>query len=194
MVKRMFATFILGMAAATSASAVTSVLMAENQLEKGQVLTSRSGLYALIVQDDGNVVEYFTTLMGNRLSQFSTNTRKSGDHLRMQMDGNLALYKSNGTWAWNSGTGGRPYDLGYKLVLFDTGRLVIMDSNNAVVKVLNESDRPSRDGGPFAKFPFRKVSFGTCTESLTGDFQSGSLAEDWAWANGGSIGYCNSPY
>jgi hypothetical protein len=194
MLRKSFTAFVIGVAAMASASAA-QVLTAETQLEKGQFLSTRSGLFSLVVQDDGNVVQYFTTRRGTRPSQFSTNTRKSGDHLRMQMDGNLALYKSNGTWAWTSGTGGHPYDYGYKLVLYETGRLAILDAKNAIVKILADVDRPSSQGGPVDYFPFRKVENGNCTDGWTSEtFQSGLQAEDWAFAHGGSVGYCNSPY
>ncbi|MBJ7309586.1 hypothetical protein H7U20_05165, partial [Rugamonas sp. CCM 8940] len=176
MIKFSFSALLLGVTVAASAPVgAAQVLMAETQLENGQYLTTRSGLYSVVVQGDGNVVEYFNTRMGTRPSQFSTG-RGRGNHLRMQMDGNLALYTSGGTWAWTSETGGRPYNMGYKLVLYETGALFIHDANNNVVKILSEADRPNSQGGPVDRFPFRKIVNGACQDMLTPDFQSGMQA------------------
>lgn len=129
------------------------VLNAETNIEKNAYIATRSGHYTLVTQGDGNAVTYFNGLNMTRPAGFQTNTT-DGDHLRMQIDGNLALYKSNGTWAWNAGTGNKPYNPGYKLVLYETGRLVILDAANAVVKVLVDIDRGTSEGGAVAYFPF----------------------------------------
>jgi hypothetical protein len=183
------------MAAAFSASA-DQVLMAETQLQKGQFLSTRSGLYSLVMQDDGNVVMYFNTPNGTRASQFSTNT-SNGDHLRMQQDGNLALYKSNGTWAWTSGTGGGMTFSGRKLVLYETGRLALFGfDSNQPEKVMQEIDLSNQGGGPVAVFPYKIIVNGNCQERGTIQRQSANEAQMWINQNdpGGSIGYCDSPY
>lgn len=192
MIKKAIIVAALGMTAAVSAHA-QAILAAETNIEKGAYIASRSGIFTLVVQNDGNAVMYFNTPMGTRPAGFSTNT-SNGERLRMQMDGNLALYKSNGTWAWNAGTGGRPYNMGYKLVLFETGRLAILDANNNTVKELARVYPGSQNGGPITRFPFRKTGIGGCTNEFTPPFQSAYEAVQWATANGGSVGYCNAPF
>ena len=193
MITRILAVLFLSTTAIVSAHAA-QMLAAETQLEKGQYLSSRSGIFSLVVQNDGNVVTYFNTPMGTRPGTFQTRTN-NGDHLRMQMDGNLALYKSDGTWAWTSKTGGRPYDMTYKLVLTETGRVVVLDRLNNVVYPLQEIDKPSPNGGPVVSFPMFRRSGTTCTEGTTPQqFQSGTDAQAWATANAATIGYCNHPY
>lgn len=167
------------------------VLTAETQLETGQTLTTRSGLFTLVVQTDGNVVSYFTPpLYPSRPSGFSTGT-SNGHHLRMQIDGNLALYTASNTWAWTSNTGGKPYNMGFKLVLREDGGVYIYDANNYVVKMLLRDDTGS---GSSARFPFRKFVSGTCVDGLTAPATSGVQANSWAQLNGGAVGYCGSFY
>lgn len=169
-----------------------AILAAETNIEKGTWISTRSGLFSLMVQNDGNAVLYVNTRAGTFPAGFSTHT-SNGVRLRMQWDGNLALYKSNGTWAWNAGTGGRPGNMGYKLVLFESGRLAILDANNNEVKELARVYPGNRNGGPLMQFPFRSLASG-CTNSLTPFFQSGYEAVQWARANGGAVGYCDSNF
>lgn len=168
------------------------VLEAETELTKGQYLTSRSGLFTVVVQHDGNVVKYFTppgfpARISESNGHFATNTT-NGDRLRMQMDGNLALYTSSNTWAWNSGTGGRPYDMGYHLVLDEVGGLYIHDAMHNTIKTLAVIDKGT---GSSARFPYRQYDTGSCRESWSPPMTSGATALQWAMAQGTTIGYCN---
>nr|WP_315214041.1 hypothetical protein [uncultured Duganella sp.] len=195
MLKNSVIAVALSMTAVVSAHA-QAVLAAETNIEKNAYIATRSGHYTLVVQGDGNVVTYFNGVNMTRPAGFSTGT-DNGDHLRMQMDGNLALYKSNGTWAWNAGTGGKPYNMGYKLVLYETGRLAILDANNSVVKELVRIDTGTREGGAVNYYPFRKIAAfpgGGCVDGVTPLMQNGADAAAWASAAGGTIGYCGSPY
>ena len=193
MITRTLAALLLSTTTIISAHAA-QVLTAETQLEKGQYLSSRSGIFSLVMQNDGNVVIYFNSPGGTRPSNFSTHT-SNGHHLRMQMDGNLALYKADGTWAWNSKTGGRPYDMGYKLILTETGRAQVFDRNNSLVFNLQAVDLSPAQGGPVVTFPmFRLAGTGCIQESTPQQFQSGTAAQSWAQSNGYTIGYCNHPY
>lgn len=194
-IKQAVAVLALGLAATGSAHA-QAVLNAETNIEKGNYIATRSGHYSLILQNDGNAVMYFNGLNGTRPAGFSTGT-DNGQSLRMQMDGNLALYKSNGTWAWNSKTGGRPYNMNYKLVLYENGKLAIIDAGNqnTPIHVFQYADAGGKNGGAMARFPFRKFSPGSgCVDGLTDLKSDGVQATEWATANGGTIGYCNSPY
>jgi hypothetical protein len=195
MVKKMLAVFAIGMVSAFSVQA-QAVLNAETNIERNGSISVRSGHYALTVQGDGNAVIYYNVPGETIATGFQTNTT-DGDHLRMQMDGNLALYKSNGSWAWNSGTGNHPYNMGYKLVLYETGRLAILDANNVLVKELAGHDRHADyTGGIPTYYPFRKGNPLTsgCVDGITPLKQDGVQANTWAIANGGTIGYCGTPY
>jgi hypothetical protein len=179
-------------------------LDAETQLEKGQYLSTRSGLYSLVVQTDGNLVKYWipngygagtaypVAEMGYPYKQsFPTNTR-NGDHLRMQMDGNLALYTSGNTWAWNSKTGGKPYNMGLVLVLQEDGSVTIRDRNRqwTIVETLSS---PHRQVGTNGYFPVRRYVNGQCYDSLM-LLNDGVTANRNAGDVGGTVGYCNQPY
>lgn len=146
------------------------------------------------MQNDGNVVIYFNAPRGTRPSGFKTDTT-NGHHFRMQMDGNLALYKADGSWAWNSKTGGRPYDMGYKLILTETGRAQVFDRNNTLVFNLQANDLSPANGGAAATFPFFRLTGTTCNPVIAPQqFQSGVAAQEWAMKNGATVGYCNHPY
>lgn len=155
-------------------------------LTSGNYISTRSGNYHLIMQGDGNVVLYFVTPGGTRTAGFS---HGKGGHLDMQNDGNLALYTSTGTWAWNSGTGGHPTDPGYKLVIFETGEMQILDAQNRMIKQVADIDRGK--GAP-AQFPFRRTSGAQCVDGFTPPLLNGAAAIEWALANNGTVGYCNS--
>lgn len=170
------------------------VLKAEEILYQNQYLSTKSGLFSLVMQSDGNLVRYFTApgfpaRTGVKVGAFPTMT-DNGAYVRMQADGNLAMYKSNHTWAWTSGTGGNPIDLSYQLVLRESGRVEIW-KNGFWWRTLSEHDAGT---GSNAQFPFKKYINGVCTDNLTTPLSAGYLADDWTRARGGSVGYCNSPY
>lgn len=170
------------------------VLEAEAVLYQNQYLSTRSGLFSVVMQSDGNFVRYFTppnypARTGAGWGHFATNT-DNGSYIRMQADGNLAMYTSGHSWAWTSNSGGNPIDFSYKLVLREDGALVIM-KGNLVHKTLSPHDA---GGGSGAYFPFRKYVNGQCVDSVTTFQTSGYTAVSWAQANGGTIGYCGSSY
>jgi hypothetical protein len=195
MIRRAIAALALGAAAAAAPAFAAQVLNAQTNLLPGEYLSTRSGLYTLVMQSDGNLVQYFNPPYPytGGISKFVVHTQK-GHHLSMQMDGNLAIYTSGNTWAWTSGTGGKPYNMGYKLVLFETGRIAILDAGGGIVKELQEPVVSPRDGGPVALFPFRTYANGQCVDSLTPPMKGGWDANYWAWHNGGAIGYCGNLY
>lgn len=114
--------FIITLAFSNAAQA-GNTLAAETNLTAGQVLTN--GIYALIMQGDGNLVVYANA--GQR-SIWDASSR-GGSYARMQMDGNFVVYNSNGTWRWTSKTGGKPYNMGYLLTLNNDGSLQISIGN-----------------------------------------------------------------
>jgi len=83
-----------------SCSGSTPVLYATETLWQGQSLWSSNGAYQLILQNDGNLVEY-----GPNGALWATNTSGSGEVLTQQTDGNLVIYNCCGA-IWASGSGG----------------------------------------------------------------------------------------
>ncbi|HJU36327.1 MAG TPA: fibronectin type III domain-containing protein [Gaiellaceae bacterium] len=88
----------------TSTSASTtacSTLSAGQSLHPGQSLLSPGGAYRLVMQGDGNLVEY----QGGTPLWASNTAGDSGAVVEMQSDGNLVIYL-NGVAKWASGTNG----------------------------------------------------------------------------------------
>ena len=88
-------------AATASAGSAGSYLYAGQTLQQGQYLTSSNGQYQLIMQGDGNLVEY---MQGHALWNSGTSGH-AGAYAVMQGDGNLVVYQGS-TPLWNAGTGG----------------------------------------------------------------------------------------
>jgi hypothetical protein len=89
----------------------------DQSLSAGQSITSPNGAYELIMQTDGNLVEY-----SHGSALWATSTSGSGNHVIMQTDGNLVVY-SGATELWQSGTGG--HSGGFIADLQNDGNLVI---------------------------------------------------------------------
>lgn len=72
-------------------------LDAESNIEQNAYIATRSGHYILVMQGDGSVVTYFNSLNMTRTAGFKTGT-SNGHHLRMQLDGNLVVYRVTARW------------------------------------------------------------------------------------------------
>jgi hypothetical protein len=97
----------------------------QTALTVGQHTFSPNGQYYLVLQGDGNLVEYNS--QGNAL--WSTGTwGQTGVSAVMQSDGNLVLYKG-GAAIWSSGTWNHP---GAFLSVQDDGNVVIYQGNTAL--------------------------------------------------------------
>ena len=89
-------------------------------LTANQSIYSPDGQYQLIMQGDGNLVEYGP---GGQVMWNAGTWGNPGAYAIMQGDGNLVVYSSAGTALWWSGTNGRA---GASLVLNDGGTLEII--------------------------------------------------------------------
>ncbi len=90
----------------------------------GQYITSPDGQYELVMQGDGNLVEY-----QNGTALWSSQTGgESGATATMQADGNLVLYRS-GSAIWNSQTQGFP---GAYLSLQNDSNLVLYQDGHPI--------------------------------------------------------------
>ena len=105
-----------------SLDASIGVLNPGSQLNPGEGITSPSGQYSIVMQADGNFVEY-----DGAASAWATGTNTTGSVIDMQTDGNLVIY-SGTTAKWASGTSG---NAGAYLVLGNNGILTI-DSASGV--------------------------------------------------------------
>jgi hypothetical protein len=98
-------------------------------LQANQSISSPDGQYQLIMQGDGNLVEYGP---GGQAIWDSVTYGNPGASAVMQGDGNLVVYSAAGTALWNSGTYGNP---GASLVLDDGGTLEIVDQGAVIWSV-----------------------------------------------------------
>jgi hypothetical protein len=92
----------------------------------GQQIVSQNRTFTLVMQPDGNLVEY------NSAHGVIWNSRTSGHPgatAEMQPDGNLVVYSSRNVPLWNSGTSGRA---GSYAVLQNDGNLVIYQGTTPV--------------------------------------------------------------
>ena len=99
-------------------------------LAQGSSIASEQNDFALIMQNDGNLVEYapYNVVVA------STNTQgNSGAVLFMQRDGNLVLRAPGNIPIWSSGTAGHP---GTVLQIQSDGALVLYAPGHQVLRVL----------------------------------------------------------
>jgi len=96
-----------------------SILVERAQLTDGLFLSSTSNGYTLIMQNDGNLVEYDSANVAVWSSGTSGN---AGAYVVMQGDGNLVIYNTAGGPLWASNTVGNP---GAYLELGPDGALIV---------------------------------------------------------------------
>ncbi|WP_370147959.1 hypothetical protein [Streptacidiphilus sp. EB129] len=106
---------VVGVAGTASADSVTYALYHGQTLNVGDSIigtTGTSTYFQLIMQSDGNLVEYAwtgdpTAGPQNRMVCWASNTMNSGaDHATYQSDGNFVVYTPGGFAAWSSHTAG----------------------------------------------------------------------------------------
>jgi hypothetical protein len=101
--------------------------MRVGQTLRRQSLTSPSGRYTLVHQDDGNLVLYSNTQLN---ACWASGTDGSGAQIcALREDAGLVILHSDGRQAWSSGTTGPVA----RLMVRDDGDVVLEDSAGAVV-------------------------------------------------------------
>ena len=115
-------------------------LVAPQQMNSGDILFSATRAFQLVMQPDGNFVEYgiYDATLPQDITQgqyitplWASNTRGMGTvRCNMQPDGNLVLYAANGQAIWASNTSGYP---GSFLRCQDDGNLVILGPGGLAV-------------------------------------------------------------
>jgi hypothetical protein len=125
-----------GLAAPAQASQPPSVLTAGQTLGAGSELVSPNGAYVLLMQTDGNLVEY-----GPSGPMWSSNTPGSGtsNRLVVQTDGNLVMYTASGGVPFATGevgSGSNDY-----LAVQNDGNVVQYGSGGAVFATNSATER-----------------------------------------------------
>jgi hypothetical protein len=123
-------------AAPANASQPPSILAAGQTLTAGNSLVSPGGAFSLVMQTDGNLVEY-----GPGGPMWSSNTPGSGgsNRLVMQTDGNLVMYTSSGGVPFATGevgSGSNDY-----LSVQDDGNVVQYGNGGAVFATKSSTER-----------------------------------------------------
>ena len=95
-------------------------------LDVNATVTSCDGRFALVMQDDGNLVHY---QVGGGALWSSGTSGHPGSVVYMQDDGNLVVYGADAQALWHTGTFGNP---GAQLAVQDDGNLVIYGSQGAL--------------------------------------------------------------
>lgn len=114
-------------AAGTAAAAAGSDHLAGDQrLVAGERLVSPNGQYVLVMQGDGNLVEYAP---GNRPA-WATGTAVRDSIVRLQGDGNLVVVAPGNRPVWSTGTEGNPEAT---LRVQDDGNIVLYAKGNRAI-------------------------------------------------------------
>jgi hypothetical protein len=119
-------------------------LVAPQQLNAGDILFSATRAFQLVMQPDGNLVEYniYDATLPQDITQgqyinavWASNTKGLwAVRCAMQTDGNLVLYAANGYAIWASNTSGNP---GAFLRCQDDGNLVIYGTDGSAIAFSN---------------------------------------------------------
>lgn len=105
----------------SGARANRTTLYPGERLDRGQRLTSANGRYMLVMQGDGNLVEY-----DGGTPVWASNTMRAGSSVGVQGDGNVVVYAPGHVAVWATGSN-RP---GSVLTLQDDRNLVVYAPGN----------------------------------------------------------------
>jgi hypothetical protein len=111
--------FLVVLGLLPAAAAASNTLGTYGTLSSGQSIVSLDGHYELVMQSDGNLVEY---IVGGRAIWASHTNGDTGSHAEMQPGGNLAVYNPAGAAVYSSNSRGTGCP---QLVIQDDGNLVI---------------------------------------------------------------------
>jgi hypothetical protein len=118
-------------------------ILAGEQLNVNQSITSKNSRYTLIYQSDGNLVLYSNS---NHSPLWSSNTAPgSAGSVNMQSDGNFVVHDASGNPLWSSTTTNTG---GNRLVVQDDGNMVIYRADNVPVWSTNTTQSVSVESFP----------------------------------------------
>jgi hypothetical protein len=109
---------LYGVVPQANAAANTDRLNPNERLVAGERLVSPNGQFVLVMQGDGNLVQYAP---GNR-AVWATGTNRPNSVVQMQGDGNLVVVAPGNVPVWATGTNGNP---GATLELQNDGNIVV---------------------------------------------------------------------
>ncbi|WP_186316175.1 hypothetical protein [Catellatospora sichuanensis] len=124
------------------ATRIGTQLNANMSLSAGQYILSPDGRFGLLMQTDGNLVAYGPSPCGwaqpnicrGPYDWWASNTGgQPGNVVDMQSDGNLVIYRPNGSVAWASNTGGSGAT---HLMVTNQGRFYLARWDGSVVRML----------------------------------------------------------
>lgn len=101
-----------------------AILNSGETLNKHEYLLSPDSQTVLVLQGDGNLVQYTNFKSPWNTGPFGTGVAR----LTLQADGNLVMYNSTGQALWNTQTQGNP---GARLVLQTDGNIVLYSATNS---------------------------------------------------------------
>ncbi|HUA50101.1 MAG TPA: hypothetical protein VMA77_33020 [Solirubrobacteraceae bacterium] len=116
---KLLAAFLVVLGVLPAVAAASNTLGTYGTLSAGQSIVSPDGHYELVMQSDGNLVEY---IVGGRAIWASHTNGDSGSHAVMQAGGNLAVYNPAGAAVWSSNSRGTGCP---QLVIQNDGNVVI---------------------------------------------------------------------
>ena len=164
-----------GLAAPAQASQPPSVLTAGQTLSAGGELVSPNGAYVLLMQTDGNLVEY-----GPAGPMWSSNTPGSGasNRLVMQTDGNLVMYTASGGVPFATGevgSGSNDY-----LAVQNDGNVVQYATGGAVFATNSATERAIQWFYNHMGYPKLEGQCETAVEDAFGNtFRYNTAYQDW---------------
>lgn len=124
------------------ATRIGSQLNADMTMSGGQYILSADGRFGLLMQTDGNLVAYGPSPCGwsqpnicrGPYDWWASNTGgQPGNVVVMQGDGNLVIYRPNGSVAWASNTGGSG---AIRVMVTNQGRFYLARWDGSVVRML----------------------------------------------------------
>lgn len=153
-----------GSAPLSSSAATVDSLTAGHALTAGQSLVSSDGLNTLVMQSDGNLVEYSA---GTPIWCSNTNGKAPGGHVTMETSGSAVIYTSSGTAVWSSGSTGTG----------SANRLRVQDDGNVVVYTSGGSAVYSATARATTLFPGGRLRSGQSLYSVNEDFRATMQAD-----------------
>ncbi|MDQ1922619.1 hypothetical protein [Massilia pseudoviolaceinigra] len=192
---------VLAVAASASAGAAAptgpNIMQVDVRLTGDQYITSRNGLYRLVMQgNDGNLVLY--AVGGGLMIPTGFRSKPGGSYAVVQYDGNFVVYKSNDTWHWTSRTGGRA-TAAYIMVLGEDGSLTVRNPENGDDRLFFRDEKVEIDSWgwvhkfrPEVPYPTRKGTGPACVDSIV-LARTGALATTIANNRGETLGKCTDP-
>jgi hypothetical protein len=182
-----------------NAAANTARLNPDERLVAGERLVSPNGQFVLIMQADGNLVQYAP---GNR-AVWATGTNRSNSVVHLQDDGNLVVVAPGNTPVWSTGTHGNPratleLQNDGNLVVYAQGHVARWESGSqtgsgalgdriaTIARTEANNPQRNREAGPNCNFYSGQLGQGApCANGWRAQPWCADFAR-WVWAQAGA--------